>query len=266
MTKRKKSKRRRRPSPQSREADACAISGSSQDAQEKRLLTTTTGEMLQPARLYYEVVDLRHVLESLSQLRCVENDPPNDRFVWLYRDESRQLKFANPYSSIPREMQPIVLGSFYFRQEGEMLLDVRSFERATKAIVFFDKHIGRSAARVTHAAVVNRLFSPPESSAFDAMKLFDSETVVERNPDDLIESTKKWAEGKSPEERLRTAMPFLEQLGRQELPEIEKFPVHFYEEGIAALEGVLRTRQAVAFEHWKGNKDFTIVDLISRSL
>ena len=62
--------------------------------QEKRLLTTTTGEMLQPVRLYYEVVDLSQVLTSLSQLRYVENDPPNDRFVWLYRDEARQLKFS----------------------------------------------------------------------------------------------------------------------------------------------------------------------------
>ncbi len=234
--------------------------------QEKRLLSTTTGEMLQPVRLYYEVMDLSQVLACLSQLHCVENDPPNDRYVWLYRDEARQLKFSNPYSSIPKEMQPIVLGSFYFRHEGEMLLDVRSVERATTAVVFYNKHIGRSAARVTHAAVVNRLFSHPEASAFDAMKLFDSQAVVEHNPDDLIESAKNWAKGKSVGEKLRTAMPFLEQLGRQELPEIEKFPIHFYEEGIASLKGVLATRQAVAFEHWNGNKDFAIADLINRIL
>jgi hypothetical protein len=61
-------------------------------------------------------------------------------------------------------------------------------------------------------------------------------------------------------------MPFVEQLGRQELPEIEKFPVHFYEEGIDSLEGVLRTRQAAAFKHWKGSKDFTVADQVKRSL
>lgn len=234
--------------------------------EERRLLSTMTGEILQPVRLYYEVLDLRQTQASLSKMRCVELDRPNGRFVWLYRNESRQLTFSSPYSSISRERRPIVLGSIYFRQQGEMLLDLRSFERATKAIVFFDQYISRSAARVTHAAVVNRLFSDPEASASDAMKLFDTEPVVERNPDDFIESAKEWARGKSPEERLQTAMPFLKQLTRQQLPEIEKFPVHFYEEGIASLERLLKIRQLVAFEHWKGNNDFTIADLMNRIL
>jgi hypothetical protein len=145
-----------------------------------------------------------------------------------------------------------------------MFLDLRSFERATKAIVFFDKYISRAAARVTHAAVVNRLFSHSGSSASDAMKLFDTEPVVDRNPDELIESAKEWAKGKSPEEGLSTAMAFLEQVGRQKLPEIEKFPVHFYEEGITPLERLLKIRQIVAVEHWKGNKDFTIADLMNK--
>lgn len=232
--------------------------------EERRLLTTMTGEIFQPARLYYEALELDQIQTSLSKLRCVEFDPPNGRFVWLYRDESRHLPFSNPYSAIPPERRPIVLGSICFRQKGEMLLDLRSFERATKAIVFLDKYIDRSAARVTHAAVINRLFDCPEASA-EAMTLLDAQPV-ERNPDDLIELAEEWAKGKSIEERLRTAMPFLEQLGRQRLPEIERFPVHFYEEGIASLERLLKIRQTVAFEHWKGNEDFTVADLMSRIL
>lgn len=132
--------------------------------EERRLLTTMTGEVFQPARLYYEALDLHQIHASLSRLNCVEFDLRNGRFVWLYRDESRDLPFSNPYSSIPPERRPIVLGSIYFRQEGEMLLDLRSFERATKAVVFFDKYINRSAARVSHAAVINRLFDCPGAS------------------------------------------------------------------------------------------------------
>lgn len=97
----------------------------------------------------------------------------------------------------------------------------------------------------------------------EAMTLLDAQPV-DRNPDDLIELAKEWAKGKSFEERLRTAMPFLEQVGRQPLPEFERFPVHFYEEGIASLERMLKIRQTVAFARWKGNEDFTVADLISR--
>ncbi len=57
---------------------------------------------------------------------------------------------------------PIVIGSFFLRNGDELLLDLRSFERAIKAIPFFDKHIGPDAARVTYAAVVNRLFDAKE--------------------------------------------------------------------------------------------------------
>jgi hypothetical protein len=234
------------------------------DMEERRLLTTLTGELFQPARLYYQTFDLRKIEASLSRLRCVEVDPCNGRFVWLYRDESGNLRFVNPYSSIPPERRPIVLGSIYFRQQGEILLDVRSFDRATKAVVFFDKYIERSTARVTHAAVINRLFDRPGESA-EAMTLLDSQPV-DRNPSELVELTKEWAKGKSAEERLRAAMPFLEQLGRQHFPEFERFPVNFYEEGIASLERLLKIRQAVALEHWKGNKDFTVADLMSRIL
>jgi hypothetical protein len=38
-----------------------------------------------------------------------------------------------------------VIGSFFLRED-EAFLDLRSFERAVKAVTFFDKHIGRDAA------------------------------------------------------------------------------------------------------------------------
>jgi len=40
-----------------------------------------------------------------------------------------------------------------------MCLDVCSWERAAKAMVFFDQYLKRSVTQVTHAAMVNRLFA-----------------------------------------------------------------------------------------------------------
>jgi hypothetical protein len=48
----------------------------------------------------------------------------------------------------------------------------------------------------------------------------------------------------------------------ESLPEVERFPVNYYEDGIKLLEASLRMRETVSLEHWKGNKDFTLFDVI----
>lgn len=50
------------------------------------------------------------------------------------------------------------------------------------------------------------------------------------------------------------------------VPEVEEFAVHFYEEGITSIETVLRMRQIMACEHWKGNTDCTLFDVIKRAI
>ncbi len=44
---------------------------------------------------------------------------------------------------------------------------------------------------------------------------------------------------------------------------IEKFPVHFYEDGIRILELRLSFKQRVAIEHFKGNTSYTMKDCIA---
>ena len=124
----------------------------------KKLLMTMTGEIHQPVRLYYQVVDQAAVLKAFAKLRCMDDDQDNHRWVWMYHGEAKKLKFHTSYAAIPRTMRPIVLGAFRFPSAQDMTLDVRSCERATQAVVFFDRYLKRSIAHVTHAAMVNRLF------------------------------------------------------------------------------------------------------------
>ena len=51
------------------------------------------------------------------------------------------------------------------------------------------------------------------------------------------------------EERLRTAMLFLEQLGRQQFPEFAQFPVNFDKEDIGSLERLLK--RWTHFDPWR---------------
>ena len=67
-----------------------------------------------------------------------------------------------------------------------------------------------------------------------------------------------------PGQRRDMAFAMLEQQSKQPLPDVEKFPVHFYDDGIASFENALRLRQIVAFEHWQGHTDYTLGDIIRK--
>src|SRR5712692_10107494 len=144
---------------------------------EKKLLMTMTGEMHQPIRLYYQVVDQAAVCKVFAKLRCLDEDQDNHRWVWLYHGEAKTLKFHTSYAAIPRKMRPIVLGAFRFTSTKDMTLDVRSCERATQAVVFFDRYLQRSITHVTHAALVNRLF-PATTDGLPALEFFFNDTTT----------------------------------------------------------------------------------------
>src|SRR4030095_9756713 len=232
---------------------------------EKQLLMTMTGEMHQPVRLYYEVFDQAAMLKTFTKLRCLDDDQDNHRWVWLYHGEAKKLKFHKSYSAIPRQSRPIVLGVFRFPSVQDMTLDVRSCERATQAVVFFDRYLKQSIAQVTHAAIVNHLF-PATTDGLPALEgLFSPEQVTEIDGEKVlrraVESLKTIQD---PQQRMDMAFALIAQPAHAPLPEVEKFPVHFYTDGILSLENALRLRQIVAFEHWQGNTACTLGEVIQK--
>src|SRR5919109_812494 len=231
----------------------------------KQLLMTMTGEMHQPVRLYYEVSEQAAVLQAYTKLRCLDDDQDNQRWVWLYHGEAKKLKFHKSYSAIPRQMRPIILGVFRFPSAQEMTLDVRSWERATDAVVFFDRYLKRSIARVTHAAIVNRLF-PYTTDGLPALEgLFAPEQVTEIDGEAMLRRIAASLQTiHDPGQRRDMAFALMEQQSHERLPEIEKLPVHFYTDGITSLENALRLRQIVAFEHWRGNTACTLGEVIQK--
>ena len=231
----------------------------------KQLLMTMTGEIHQPVRLYYQVFDQAAVLHAFAKLGCMDDDRDQERWVWLYHGEAKKLKFHTSYSAIPRKMRPIVLGYFRFTSAEEMYLDVRSCERATKAVVFFDRYLKRSIAQVTHAAIVNRLFAYTTSGLPELEGLFAPDTITEIDGEEmLLRAAESLKTIQDPRQRMAMAFAMMEQQSKEPLPDVEKLPVHFYEDGITSLENALRLRQIVAFEHWQGHTDYTLGDIIRK--
>jgi hypothetical protein len=234
---------------------------------DKPVLATITGECFQPVRLHYRVVDGQGLLQAFKKLRCVEHDPKWQRWVWLYDHEAKGLKFKKSYAQISKDLRPIVLGSFFQRTSDTLLLDLRSFERAKQAIPFFDKHIPRSAAKVTAAEVANKLYSVADNPQLSPEDVFDHRDSTIRDPEAEMQRLGELAaQARGPQARLDIALKAIQSAAGQPLPAIERIPIHYYEDGIQAFTLVLNLRQIVAIEHWTGNTGYTLSDAIKSTM
>ncbi len=228
------------------------------------LLATMTGEHFQPVRLHYKVRNRPGLVRAFEKLRCLEYDPTRKRWVWLYAHEAKTLRFRRSYAEFPKELHPIVIGAFFLRSKETLLLDLRSCERALLAIPFFDQHLPRKLVELEDAEVVDRLFPATEANLkLTPDALFDRQIGTGLDPEALVRRlAEKTADVQDPEEKLRIALEDLQSRAKEPLPEIERFPVHYAEDGIDGLTLALRLRQLVAMQHWLGHPGYTLGDAI----
>jgi hypothetical protein len=238
------------------------VAGETSPVQDKRaFLMTMTGEPYQPARVHYNLFEKEKVAATFAKLRCMDYDKSKQRWVWLYSKEAKKLRFANSYSSIPWRKRPIVLGSFFSKTVGQMFLNVNSFDRATKAIEFFDRYLDRSIAQVTDIEIVNRFFDS-SSTEVPAHECFDKQPVVRPDTDSFLKEVIMEALAiEDPKERAEFGMSYLEEMSKKPIPEVERLPTLYHEEGIGSLELALRVRHIIAYQHWLGNADYCFHDL-----
>ena len=228
------------------------------------LLKTMTQEIYMLARIHYDLFDREKIQLIFSKLRCMAYDI-EDRWVWLYKDEAKKLKFEGSYYEIPKERRPIILGSFYSKNDDEMYLNVNSFDRAKKAVVFFDKYIPRTVAMVTDIEILNKIFDSYDGNLPRHEDYFDKGPIEIEDPERSINELKDIIPSiKNPLEKLEIALTYMENSAKEPLPKVERFPIHFYEDGITGLEGSLTMREVIALQHWNGNKDYTFYDLMQQ--
>ena len=262
VQKRKKALQRRQQRPTSTRRPLTQIPPEHAD----QLAMTTTGEIMQPIRLHYEVLDSDQLRSTFSTLRCLDYDAPRKRWVWLYMDEARGLSFQDK-----RAADNTVLGEFVFKGSDEVVLNLRSIKRATHAIEFFDKHISRTIARVTAVTVSNRFLRLAEASTLTSLdQYFERADVVVKDPASLVETLKDMASNIPDErERLAAVMRYMDEKAKQPVPAMERFPLDyedFDEGGMRAVEAFLAPHTVIAMEHWQGNTDYTRHDLIQGML
>ncbi len=227
----------------------------------QKLAGTLTGELFQPMRLHYEIPDTEEFTQKLSALKCIERDPSKNRWVWLYFAEALALTFQT--QKIDKK-NPVILGEFLYKGENKAELNVRSFERGYHAITFFDQYLSRRIAKLTHLTICNRLFHIDEASAIGSLDQYFEETETQvKDPEKMTQELIDITSGIDDQnERLDILNRFVSKFTNEQIPELKKFPVHFYDEGIAQVKLQLDTSKMVAYQHWEGNSAYTSRDAI----
>ena len=235
---------------------------------QESLLATVTGEYFQPVRLHYKILNRKGLLSAFESLRCLDYDPPKKRWVWLYAHEAKTLRFKKSYAELPKEVHPIVIGSFFLRSKETLLLDLRSCDRAILAIPFFAKRLPRKVVELGDFEVVNRLFPASKTNmTLTPDVLFDSGNRESLDPVELMRRlAEKTADVEDPQEKLKIMSEYLESRAKKSLPEIERLPTNYAEDGIDGFKLALRLRQLVALKHWQGHADYGMDDVIQTLL
>ena len=229
-------------------------------------LVTMTGEVYQPVSVFYQVTQKNAVLGRFKRLRCIDYDQSQNRWVWSYKEEAKDIKFTKSYRDIPKKDRPVVLGYFTWKGDRELQLDVCSCERVVEAIKFFDQKINRRLAKVTRLKIVNKLF--PATTTTEEMashhSIFFEQREAVKPKDELGKIEEIASQYETEEEKRKAAFSYLEEQMKKTHPEVEELNIHFYEDGIDSIEFSLRMRMIEATEHWKGNKNFSSFDIMER--
>jgi len=118
---------------------------------------------------------------------------------------------------------------------------------------------------VSEAEVVNKVFSTENPKltpdmVFDRQQSQESAAPApEAAAQRVIELT---AHVQDPQEKLRIAAEYMESQAKRPLPEVERLPVHYDEDGIQGFATALKLRQIIAWQHWLGNTGYTMFDVI----
>jgi hypothetical protein len=190
---------------------------------------TATGELAQPARLYYEVLDIKRTVRFLSRRRSITYDARRNRYSWYFTGDARHVDLPRKYTDFSHLKRSPRIG-FLHIVNSCMHADFDSFERALAFIEFIQEYIPVTVLRLKKIAYRN---------------IFLEYTTQLDGKHDLL-------------------FLYVEYTGKNtEHSEVVSLS-NFYEEGIDSLRRLLAEKQLMAMNRWNVNEDETLVDVMTK--
>jgi hypothetical protein len=244
------------------------------------LITTSTGELCLPVRVYYKIHSTRLLKKALKKLKCIQFTEEDDNcFTIFYCKEAKKLNLASHYQSVPKEFYPVPVADCNIRVGSILHVDTNSLRRAVELIDFLVKNIPSNLIEVIAFASMNKAFTVKEGEEFkgfapqDYNNVFDSVVCDEdRGLYDKIMAlepsshctTEQSANFKS--KVLELVVSFTEESEGKNYPEAEKISIKYNRANHYELINMLAFRatikENVAYKHFEGYKDYTSLDAI----
>jgi hypothetical protein len=240
-----------------------------QAKQKRQLVVTKTGEPYQPIRVYFQVSNYKTLLRAFDKLNCVAWEDLPQRWIWLYEQETRKLRFDISYKDIAKVDRPLILAEMTFPSQSEMYFDARSVDRALYGIEFFSKRINWRVAKATRLRIVNHFFSVEQvkqqplheyyGDFFDRADVKIPDPVALTAKLDEIEATHA-----DSDERIAAIDAYFAEEAKQPLAEVEEIEIDFQDFGMMPITMALKMRQIEAFERWHGNTSINQLEIMQR--
>lgn len=232
------------------------------------VLMTTTNEPFMPIRLYYTIYNRKKIYEILHNLSCI-GFAEHDHFYISYWKEIQNFGLSVNHNDVPKPLYPIILAHGFINEDHTLHLNLRSFKRGLKMIEWINHHIHSSYLKLTHIASYNALThtSDIESTmSHDFNEFFPEHSMKIIDPQAIVKQFKTATQHTHDcNEKARIVEQIMKRLEEEEdFAYIEKYPVHYYEDGIQGIKLGLDLRMMVAFEHWQGNTACKLEHIIRR--
>ena len=228
------------------------------DQKERKLISTTTGELFMPARLYFKFLNRKSLIKALERRKCI--DLIDDyTFNINYWEEAKTVKLEVPYDEVPQNVFPVLLARGRFVSSSELHIDVRSFDRAIGIVKFLNKYIGPQFMYPTHIATYNRFMGSQGK---------DAESILDLDYDEIFSKEKlQQAEQDynafSHTDNKEDAREKFDALLNKPIPVVRRVSVKNTQVGLNHLQFSLTFAQIFAKAYWDGKEDLGPMDMLS---
>lgn len=232
------------------------------DQNERKLISTTTGELFMPARLYFRFRNKKTLMKALERRHCIELFD-DGAFNISYWEEAQTIKLKVPYDEVPENVFPVLLARGSFVGQSEIHIDVRSFDRAIGVLKFLNKYIGSQFMYATHIATYNRLTSIKEQEEENALNL-DYDKIFDEEKLQQIEYEQDFSKFSNNENRdsEEVAQENFEEMINRPIPVIRRTAIKNNQAVLNHLQFSLTIVQAFAKAYWDGKQDYSMADLL----
>jgi|JFJP01.1.fsa_nt_gi hypothetical protein len=219
-------------------------------------------EIFQPVRLHYNILKPSEFFKIIDNLNCIDSIGEIRR--WYYCGEILQTKYKIERPTGNHEFW--IIGKIKITNK-EMQFTINSIERTELALTFVDKRFSRKILYLKSMDIYNKLSEHNQENLkfYEPLEnFFDNKPIKKHLSESAENLLNRLQHAKNVKESQKILFQFYEMTKHKQQPEYKNFIPTFYDDGIEFFRTTLILHQRLAYEHFIGNTNLTMQELIEK--